>query len=130
MRVCPKAWSAAGAGWARVKGCGSRKCWRKKRSRRMSGRGRPAFSAVMGRGGFAGPGAGSHGGLHFSADLAVLAVEEQQRVAFAHDDFFHLRDENRVVAGVLCRVQAAFEISQRAAQYGCAAFGAPKIFAR
>ena len=77
---------------------------------------------------FGGFSAGS--GLHLLANLAIFAGKEQQRGAFAHDEFFDFRDKNRVVAGVLRGVQAAFEIRQRAAQYGRAVFRALEFCAR
>jgi 7,8-didemethyl-8-hydroxy-5-deazariboflavin synthase CofG subunit len=70
------------------------------------------------------------GGLHLPANLAVLALEEQQRGAFGHDHLFDFCDKNRVVASILRGVQAAFEIGERAAQYGRAVFRALELRSR
>jgi len=64
--------------------------------------------------------------LHALADFTVLAAKEEQRLSVANDDFLDLGDEDGVITGVLRRVQAAFQICQRALQNGRAVLGALK----
>ena len=45
---------------------------------------------------------------YFFADTAVFSPEEQQRAPLPHDHIFDLGNEDRVVPGILGRLQAAF----------------------
>jgi len=67
--------------------------------------------------------------LHALANFTVLAAEEEQRLSVANDDFLDLGDEDGVITGVLRRVQAAFQICQRALQNGRAVLGTLKASA-
>ena len=64
--------------------------------------------------------------LHALANFAVLAAKEEQRLSIANDDLLDLSDEDGVITGVLRRVQAAFQICQRAMQNGRAVLRALK----
>ena len=65
-----------------------------------------------------------------SFNRPVLRPVIEQRIALAHHDFLNLRDEDRVVAGILRRVQSAFEIRQSAVQHRSAMRRAVKARAR
>ena len=45
-------------------------------------------------------------------DVVVIAAEKEQRFAFADHYIFHFGNEDGVVAGILGRLQAAFQIGQ------------------
>ena len=48
-----------------------------------------------------GSGPSSYSFQQFVPDVAIFASEKQQRLAFAHYYLLHLRDEYRVISGIL-----------------------------
>src|SRR5271165_1046642 len=67
---------------------------------------------------------------HFLSYLAVLSPEKQQRVAVAHHHIFDFRNKDGVIAGLFGRVQAAFQVGQRAIEHRGPVPGAVKTCAR
>ena len=65
----------------------------------------------------------------FGSNLPILAAEIEEWLALPHLDLFHLRNKDGVIAGRLCRVQTALQISQRAFEHGSAVCGAFKASA-
>ena len=55
--------------------------------------------------------------------LAIFPAEVQQRVSLADDHIFHFGDEDGVIAGILRRVQTAFQVGERSVQNGGAVGG-------
>src|SRR5882672_1568461 len=54
---------------------------------------------------------------HILADLPVFAAEKQQRLSLAHHHILDFRNKDGMVASLLRRLQAAFQISEGTAQY-------------
>jgi len=59
---------------------------------------------------------GSGSSLDGSADLPVLALEEEERLALVHHNVLDLGDKNRVVACILRSVQTTLQVGQSATQ--------------
>lgn len=51
--------------------------------------------------------------FHILTDLAILAAEKQQRVPIPQHHILYLGNEDRVISGLLNRLQATLEIGQR-----------------
>ena len=61
--------------------------------------------------------------LHLSP-FPVLPAKEQQRIALLHHDILDFRNKDRVIPGILGRVQPAFQVRQRTVQNRRAVAGA------
>jgi hypothetical protein len=56
----------------------------------------------------------------------IIRTEEEQRVSLAHNDVFHLGDEDGVIPGIASILKAALKVGQSSMENGCAMCSAVK----